>query len=127
MWRMVVAAPAVPCWFPSSSYALLDTLPPARLRQEWCEVVYPSCRLEEVRRTFQHEEVGLGEDEGMDNGGSCSCCALSSFLQLICPPGCVQSWLVTSVNSKTSSRARMLLPPPASDDYSFWEHRCGIQ
>ena len=87
----------------------------------------------------------------MDNDGSCSCCALLSFLQLVCPHGCVandylrdftqepysesprhvrlnsalvamsfarvhssalQSWSVTPVNSKMSSNARMLLPPP---------------
>ena len=27
----------------------------------------------------------------MGNGGSCSCCALLSLLQLVCPPGCVPS------------------------------------
>ena len=84
-----------------------------------CEVVCPSRRLEEVRRTFQHPEVGLGEDEGVDNGGSCSCCALLSFLQLVCPPACVQSWSVTPVNSKMLSSARMLLPPAHPNTTAF--------
>ena len=54
----------------------------------------------------------MGGDEDVDNGGSCSCCALMSFLRLVCPPGYVQLWSVTPVNSKMSSSARMLLPPP---------------
>ena len=48
----------------------------------------------------------------MDNDGSCFCCALLSLLQLVYPPGYVQSWSVTPVNSKISSSARVLLPPP---------------
>ena len=70
VWTMGEATLAVPSCPSSSSFALLDVLPRARLQQEWCEVVCPSCRLEEVRDTFQHEEVGLGEDEGVNNGGS---------------------------------------------------------
>ena len=34
--------------------------------------------------------MGLRGNKGVDNGGSCSDCALLSFLQLVCPPpGCV--------------------------------------
>ena len=53
----------------------------------------------------------MGGDEGVDNGGCCFCCASLSFLQLVCPPGCV-SWSVTPVKSKMPSSARMLLPRP---------------
>ena len=95
--------------------------------QEMCGVVCSICRLEKVRRTFQHQEVGLGENEDVDNGGSCSCCALLSFLQLVCPPGCVQSWSVTPCGFENVIQCTKATSPPASDDYSFWEHRCGIQ
>ena len=42
-----------------------------------------------------------------------------SFLQLVCPPGYVQSWSVIPVNSKMSSRARMLPPPPPHPTTAF--------
>ena len=73
-----------------------------------------SVQVADLRRygvLYSIQEVGLGEDEAVDNCSSCSYCALLSFLLLVCPPGCVQSWSVTPVNYKMSSSARMLPSP----------------
>ena len=58
--------------------------------------------------------MDLGEDEGMDNGGSCSNCALLSLLQLVCPPGCVQSWSVTPCGFENVIQC----PDPVPECYS---------
>ena len=61
----------------------------------------------------------MGGDEGGDGGGSYSCCALLFFLQLVCPPECVQSWSVTPCEFENAIQCPNATPPPAPDYYSF--------
>ena len=101
----MVVAPAVPCCPSSSSFALPDVF----------SII--TAGLRDFTKELYSES----------SGQVCLNSALVAMPLVWAHSSSLQSWLVTSVNSKMSSSARMPLPPPASDDYSFWEHWCGIQ
>ena len=114
VWTMLVAAPVVPCCPSSSSFALLDVFPmitsdlrdftqksysgsPRHVCLNYALVAMPFMRVHGNQRIVQTNVSRRPE------------------IRLL------------PVNSKVLFSARMLLPPPASDDYSFWEYRCGVQ
>ena len=105
VWTMVVAASTVPCCPCSRSFALLDVFP----------------MITSGLRDFTKKPYSGSPGHVRLN----SALFAMSFAWVY--SSALQSWSVTPVNSKISSSARMLPPPPVSDDYSFWEHRCGIQ
>ena len=105
VWTMLVAAPVGPCCPSFSSFALLDVFP----------------MITSGSRDFTQEPYSGSPGHVRLN------CALVAMPFMRVHSSALQSWSVMPANSKMSSSARMLLPPPASDDYSFWKCRCGVQ
>ena len=90
MWTMLVAAPAAPCCPSASSFALLGVFP----------------MITSGLRNFTQEPYSESPGHVRLN----RVMVAMPFVRV--HSSALQSWSVTPVNSKMSSGARMLLPPP---------------
>ena len=104
-WTMLAAAPVVPCRPSSSSFALLAVLP-----------MIASGFRDFIQGTYSGSSKHIRLN-----------CELVALPFRRAHSNALQSWSVMPVKSKMSFSARILLPPPASDDYHFWKCRCGVQ
>ena len=100
MWTMLVAAPAVPCCPSSSSFAFLDVFP----------------MITSGSRDFTQEPYSGFPGNVRLN----SALVFIPFVRV--HSSALRSWSVTPLNSKCRPVPECY-SPPASDDYSFWEHR----